>query len=92
MELELEEVEAAASEDEAAAASRDQETVRGFTRRRPVRGPLPAHLPRERVVLPSPMACPCCGGRLAKLGESITERCWRIIRRLPAWAGQRWGV
>jgi transposase len=86
MELELEEVEAAASEDEAAAASRDQETVRGFTRRRPVRGPLPAHLPRERVVLPSPTACPCCGGRLAKLGESITEtlevipRQWKVIQ------------
>ena len=30
--------------------------------RKPVRGPLPAHLPRERVVLPGPTACPCCGG------------------------------
>jgi transposase len=30
-------------------------------------------LPRERVVLPSPTNCPCCGGKLRKLGETITE-------------------
>ncbi|KGB21515.1 Mobile element protein [Acetobacter tropicalis] len=36
--------------------------------------PLPADLPRERVVLPAPTQCPCCGEtRLSKLGESITE-------------------
>jgi transposase len=86
LELELEELEATAGEDEAAAAPQEQEAVRGFTRRRPVRGPLPAHLPRERVVLPSPTACPCCGGRLAKLGESVTEtlevipRQWKVVQ------------
>ena len=58
MELELEELEAAASEDEAAAATCAPQGVSGVPRRRPVRGPLPAHLPRERVVLPSPAACP----------------------------------
>ena len=85
MELELEELEAAASEDEATAA-REPQNVSGVPRRRPVRGPLPAHLPRERVVLPSPAACPCCGGKLAKLGESITEtlevipRRWKVIQ------------
>ena len=42
-------------------------------RRKPVRGPLPAHLPRERVVVPGKQKCPCCGGVLAKLGETITE-------------------
>src|SRR3954462_5251830 len=47
MELQLEELEAAASEDEVANAATGSEVVRGFTRRRPVRGPLPAHLPRE---------------------------------------------
>jgi len=46
--------------------------VRSFTRRKPVRAPLPEYLPRERVVLPCPTACPCCGGRLAKLGEDVT--------------------
>jgi transposase len=86
LELELEELEAAASEDEAA-AERASGEVRGFTRRRPVRGPLPAHLPRERVVLPSPTACPCCGSdKLARLGESVTEtlevipRQWKVVQ------------
>jgi transposase len=54
--------------------------VRPFTRAKPVRGPLPAHLPRERVVLPSPASCPCCGGKLAKLGETITETLESIPR------------
>ena len=86
MELELEELEAAASEDQAQASAAEHDSVSGLTRRRPVRGPLPAHLPRERVVVPSPTACPCCGGKLAKLGESITEtlevvpRQWKVIQ------------
>jgi hypothetical protein len=45
MELELEELEAAASEDEAQVGVTGQDNVSGFTRRRPVRGPLPHHLP-----------------------------------------------
>jgi transposase len=28
----------------------------------PKRAPLPDHLPRERIVLPSPSVCPCCNG------------------------------
>src|SRR2546429_9515153 len=56
MELQLEELEASATEDEIAVgtAEPDPTTVLGFTRQRPVRGPLPAHLPRERVVVPAP--------------------------------------
>jgi transposase len=50
----------------------------------PARRPPPVHLPRERVVLPSPQACPCCGGRLRKLGEDVTE----TLERVPA----RWKV
>ena len=60
-----------------------------FTRRRPSRKPFPEHLPRERVVVPGPTACPCCGGtRLAKLGEDITEtlevvpRQWKVIQHV----------
>ena len=49
-------------------------------RRMPARRPLPEHLPRERVVLPSPSACPCCGGSLRKLGEDVTE----TLERIPA--------
>src|SRR5580692_4753193 len=81
LEMQLEELETAATEDAAAAnAASDKTTVRPFTRAKPVRGPLPAHLPRERVVLPSPASCPCCGGKLAKLGETITETLESIPR------------
>ncbi len=81
LEKQLEELETAAAEDEVAAdAASDKTIVRPFTRAKPVRGPLPAHLPRERVVLPSPTNCPCCGGKLAKLGEAITETLESIPR------------
>jgi transposase len=86
LELQLEELEASAAEDEAAAAPAEGTTVRPFTRKKPVRAPFPAHLPRERVVIPGPAACPCCGGKLAKLGETITEtlevvpRQWKVIQ------------
>ena len=85
--MQLEELEASAAEDEAVADdSRRRTTVRSFTRKKPVRAPFPAHLPRERVVIPGPTACPCCGGKLAKLGETITEtlevipRQWKVIQ------------
>ena len=88
LELQLEELEASAAEDEAAAspAAPEPTAVDGFTRRKPVRGPLPAHLPRERVVVPAPPCCPCCGGRLVKLGEDIAEtlevvpRQWKVVQ------------
>ena len=50
LELELEELEARASEDELAAeqAAAKTSTVKSFTRRRPSRKPFPEHLPRER--------------------------------------------
>ena len=61
-------------------------SVQAFTRRRPSRQPFPEHLPRERVVIAAPAACPCCGGgRLSKLGEDVTEtlevvpRQWKVI-------------
>src|SRR5262245_52408774 len=59
LELQLEELEASAAEDEVAAASAEPETgsVRSTSRNKPVRAPLPAHLPRERMVVPAP---PCC--------------------------------
>ena len=88
LELQLEELEAAATEDEAALGP-DQEglppRLRAI-RRKPVRGPLPAHLPRERVVIPGPTECPCCRGKLAKLGEDVTEtlevvpRRWKVVQ------------
>jgi transposase len=88
LELQLEELEASATEDEMAAgpAETDPATVHGFTRKKPVRAPLPAHLPRERVVVPAPRSCPCCGRKLVKLGEDVTEtlevvpRQWKVIQ------------
>jgi multidrug efflux pump subunit AcrA (membrane-fusion protein) len=72
MELELEELEATATEDELAAerAAARTQTVRSFQRKRPSRKPFPDHLPRERVVVAAPQSCPCCGSsKLSKLGE-----------------------
>jgi transposase len=91
LELKLSELEENASEAEAAAqlaAQRAKVAVRSFERRRPARRPLPAHLPRERIVYPSPSACPCCGGTLHKLGEDVTEmlemipRQWKVIEHV----------
>jgi transposase len=73
LELQLEELAAAAGEDETKAESA-RVHVQGFTRRRVTRRNFPEHLPRRRVVHPAPSACPCCGGtRLSKIGEDITE-------------------
>jgi len=48
---------------------------------KPVRRPLPEHLPREvHTHLPAEDACPDCGGQLRKLGEDVSE----ILERVPA--------
>src|SRR5690348_13426976 len=76
LELSLSDLEEDACEAETAAqmaAAQAKVAVRSFERRKPVRRPLPEHLPRERVVYPAPAACPCCGGALRKLGEDVTE-------------------
>jgi transposase len=91
MELGLEELEAAATEDEIAAelAAAKTTSVASFARKRPSRQPFPAHLPRERIVIPAPATCDCCGGnRLRKLGETVTEtlevipRQWKVIQHV----------
>jgi transposase len=90
LELQLEELEAAATEDELAAErAAAKTTTAAFTRKRPSRKPFPEHLPRERVVEPAPIACLCCGSeRLRKLGEDVTEtlavipRQWKVIQHV----------
>ena len=82
--MELEELVTTASEDELAAqaAAAKTQTVRAFTRKRPVRKPWPDDIERERVVIEAPTSCACCGGsRLAKLGEDVTETLEEIPRR-----------
>lgn len=86
LELQLEELEATATEVESAAEIADQGQANGVARKKPARGPLPAHLPRERVVIEAPTECPCCQGKLVKIGEDITEtlevvpRQWKVIQ------------
>ena len=95
LELQLDELvarhaqETASDEIAAAAQPGDATTVPPAApkppRRVPARRPLPAHLQRERVIVPAPQACPCCGGaKLRKLGEDVTE----TLERVPA----RWKV
>jgi transposase len=73
MELELEELSAAAGEDDAKTVAARVE-VQGFTRRPATRRSFPVDLPRRRIVHSAPTACPCCGSsKLSKLGEDVTE-------------------
>ena len=93
LELQLEELEAAAAEDalaaEQVAAADNTSSVRAFMRRKPVRKPFPEHLPRERVVVEAPTSCACCGSdRIVKMGEGVTEtlevipRQWKVIQTI----------
>ena len=93
MELELDELRATATEDELAAeqaaAATGTTPVQAFNRKKPARKPFPEHLPRERVVIPGPTACSCCGStKLAKLGEDVTEslevtpRQWKVVEHV----------
>jgi len=83
LELELEALVAAATEDELAAqAAAKTSQVRPFARKRPVRKPWPENIERERVVIEAPTACACCGGlRLAKIGEDVTRTLEEVPRR-----------
>ena len=91
LELQLDELvarraqETAADAIAAAQVPPSAQTTPKTPRRIPARRPLPAHLTRERVIVPAPSVCPCCGG--AKLrnpglnpGEDITE----TLERVPA--------
>jgi transposase len=88
MELQLEELEAAATEDELVAEMVARTTpVAGGQRRRPTRKPFPEHLPRERVVIEAPTTCTCCGSdRIVKMGEDVTDtlevipRQWKVVQ------------
>lgn len=52
-------------------------------KRRANRGSLPAHLPREEIVIePEVKACACCGGTLHVIGEDTSERLDKIPAKL----------
>jgi transposase len=91
LELQLADLEENAAQAETAAqmATAEKITVASFERRKPARRPLPEHLPRERLVHPTPATCPCCGdSRLRKIGEDVTEtlelipRQWKVIQHV----------
>jgi transposase len=60
LELQLADLEGNAAHAETAGqlAADETITVPTFERRKPARRPLPAHLPRERIVYPAPSTCP----------------------------------
>ena len=80
--LGLEDLETAIASGEAAAEKADATLRASRTRERKVnRGNLPAHLPREEVVIEPPSTtCPCCGGDLHVIGEDRSER----LDKIPA--------
>ena len=86
--MQLEDLEADATEDELAAEIAARATsVVAFQRKRPGRQPFPDHLPRERIVVAAPESCACCGSsKLVKPGEDVTEtlevipRQWKVIQ------------
>jgi transposase len=70
LELQLEELTAAAAEDEAKAEKASTQ-VQSFTRQNNTRRNFPDHLPRRRIVHPGPACCGC--SRLSKIGEDVTK-------------------
>src|SRR5436309_7197269 len=90
LELQLADLEENAAQAETAVQMAAKKiAVPSFERRKPTRRPLPEHLPRERIVYPMPVTCPCCGdSRLRKIGEDMTEmlelvpRQWKVIQHV----------
>ncbi|MGE0764980.1 MAG: IS66 family transposase [Hyphomicrobiaceae bacterium] len=82
LDLGLEDLETAIASGEAAAEKANATLKASRTRERKVnRGHLPAHLPREEVVIePTSASCPCCGGALHVIGEDRSER----LDKIPA--------
>jgi transposase len=88
LELQLGELVERVAHDKAAAGIAAAEMAAAPEKDKPARRPLPGHLPRERVVHEGASVCPCCGGRLRKLGEDITETLehaparWKVIQHV----------
>jgi len=77
LEFQLEELESGAAEDIARAEAAGPSAPASPRANRPKRKPLPDHLPRQDVVHQpagdGACTCPDCGGRMARLGEDVTE-------------------
>ena len=77
LEFQLKELETGAAEDAARDEAPEPAASASPRANKPKRKPLPDHLPRQDVVHQPPgdgaCSCPACGGRMAKLGEDVTE-------------------
>ena len=57
--------------------------------RKPVRNPLPQHLPRESVIHAPEATCPDCGTAMQRIGEDVSEMLeyvparFKVIRKRP---------
>lgn len=81
--LGLEDLETAIASGEAAQEKADATLASRKRTRKVNRGHLPAHLPREEMVIePESKVCPCCGGDLHVIGEDRSERLDKIPARL----------
>ena len=82
--LALEDVETGCATEDAKAEKKHEVIKRSAAEgRRANRGHLPAHLPREEVVIePESKVCPCCGEALHVIGEDVSERLDRIPAKL----------
>ena len=82
--LGLEDIETAVAAEEAELEKTDATLKAANTHKRKAnRGHLPAHLPREEVVIePAAKACPCCGGALHQIGEDRSERLDKVPAKL----------
>lgn len=80
--LGLEDIETAIAAGEASEEKADATLAASRMRQRRVnRGHLPAHLPREEIIVePETKACPCCGSALHVIGEDSSER----LDKVPA--------
>ena len=66
-ELRLEELQSAQAQHAAVAKPKAEE------KSKPVRRPLPDHLPREQVLHAPACTCPDCGAAMRKIGEDVSE-------------------
>ena len=82
--LALDDVQTAFSAEDAKAEAVNEIIKRHASeKRRQNRGHLPAHLPREEIVVePDTKSCTCCGGALHVIGEDTSERLDKIPAKL----------
>ena len=81
LQLRLDELEVSRAEQAPCSAAEPIAATETPQAAKPVRRPLPAHLPRQtRKISPKHTTCPDCGGELKHLGEDISE----MLEYVPA--------